>query len=167
MFVFLLACLFVCSFVCLFVCSSYYYYFHVIFVCVCVCVCVCICTYLSSYVLVFCTIILLWFNIFLETDTSIYYSVLLIYYALLFFNLLVHKCLLIYIFLHFVVLIICNICLLFALYLFIYSNKLFFHTFKTKNDQFCNCKFLFYCTEYLYKRWKIYKLLSVMLYLYC
>ena len=162
MFVFLLACLFVCSFVCLFVCSSYYYYFHVIFL-----VCVCICTYLSSYVLVFCTIILLWFNIFLETDTSIYYSVLLIYYALLFFNLLVHKCLLIYIFLHFVVLIICNICLLFALYLFIYSNKLFFHTFKTKNDQFCNRKFLFYCTEYLYKRWKIYKLLSVMLYLYC
>ena len=102
---FLFFYLFICLFVCLFVWLSCYGYYD--YICICSCLC--------SFGLAFCIIILLWFNIFLETEISVYNLVLFINCVWLFVHLLVHACVFMYIFLQFIVLIICNLCFLFAL----------------------------------------------------
>ena len=81
----------------------------------------CICIYLCSYGLTFCFIIILQFSSFLETDISLHNPVLFIYYIVLFIHLLVHTCVIMYIFLQFVDLIICKIFLLFII-LFVCLN---------------------------------------------
>ena len=114
---FLIVCLFAGFFFRLFVCvviKLLFFLYHLSSF-------LCISTYLCFYWLAFCTIILLLFTISLETDISVYDLVLFIYFVLLFIYLLVHTCLIMYVFLHFFALIICNLFLLFSL-LFIYLH---------------------------------------------
>ena len=104
-------CLFICLLVCLFVCVviTLLLLLRNLFLFLC------ICTYLRSYRLESCTIIFRLFNIFLETDVFVCNVVPLINFGL-FVHLLVHTCIIMHMFIHFVVQIICNICLLFALF---------------------------------------------------
>ena len=83
----------------------------------------CICTYLFSYGLAFCTLYYYFVLIqyFSETHISVYNSVLFIYFVLLFIYMLVHTCIIMYIYLKFVVLMLCNIRLLFTLF-FVYLH---------------------------------------------
>ena len=101
----LLLSLFVCLFACLFGChviiasvSSIFSFMYLHFLC--------------SYELAFSTIIVLF--VFLEIDISPNNLVLFIQFVLLLIHLLVHTCIILYIFLHIVVLRICTICLLFV-----------------------------------------------------
>ena len=112
---FTFACCKVCSCcfflsACFFVCAESYYHCSAslrFFLC--------IFTYLRSYELEFCSIILLQFSIFLDTDIFWYNLELFICFVLLFIHLLVNTCIITYIFLQFVTLIICNISFLFVL----------------------------------------------------
>ena len=79
---------------------------------------------LTLYLIMFLCVNILYCNFtiiqyFLETDFFVFNVVLLIYFVFIFYSvfihLLVHTCALMYIFLHLVVLNICNVCLLFAL----------------------------------------------------
>ena len=83
----------------------------------------CICTYLFSYGLAFCTLYYYFVLIqyFSETHISVYNSVLFIYFVLLFIYMLFHTCIIMYIYLKFVVLMLCNIRLLFTLF-FVYLH---------------------------------------------
>ena len=83
----------------------------------------CICTYLFSYGLAFCTLYYYFVLIqyFSETHISVYNSVLFIYFVLLFIYMLVHTCIIMYIYLKFVVLMLSNIRLLFTLF-FVYLH---------------------------------------------
>ena len=82
----------------------------------------CICTYLCLYGSAFCTTILLLLNISLETEILVYNLVLIIYFVLLFIYLFIYLFVvrrnILYICLHFVGLIICNIFLFLPFCLF-------------------------------------------------